>query len=454
MSIHVLGVIVLALVFILGTLRPVNIGIYALIGAFVLGVGFMGESSKELLTGFPGDVFVLLVGVTYLFGLAATNGTLEWIVDRAADRIGDRRALIPWLLFVFSSIPTLAGALGPAGIAMLAPPCLKLAEKYRINRKLAALIVMHGSCAGNFSPLNGLAVVAQAAAEQNDIVISGMALFLGNYGYNLALAVVIYIIFGGLTLLREGAETRAEVRMSAGTRSLARSSVMVGAGASAPAVRTPISVPDRTGELADNLPKRIRMDQVFTILAIAGVVIVALGFKQDLGFTSLIAAATLHSIFVNRFKGADKKIVWSVVLLITGIMTLVAAMQRFGTIDWVGSGIAGLNAPLLTAYLLCLVGAVTSAFGSSAGLIGVLVPLAVPFIVQGDIDPTWVIVALAVSATVVDAMPFSSVGALTLSNTPETERPKMLKFMLVWGTAMVITAPAFTWLAFVLPTSL
>lgn len=447
LSIHIMGVIVLALVFILGTWRPVNIGIYALIGTFVLGVVLAGESAKEVVGGFPADVFVLLVGVTYLFGLAATNGTLEWIVDRAAELVGDRRALIPWLLFAFSSLPTLAGALGPAGIAMLAPPCLKLAEKYNINRRLAALMVMHGSCAGNFSPLNGLAVVVQSAAETNNIVVSSMALFLGNYGYNLALAVVIYLVFGGITLTREGSEMR--INQHAG--------VLVGAGASVPSKSNgSVHRTSRSGTFSDLdevARNPIRVDQVTTIIAIVGVVVLALGFKQDLGFTALIAAALLHTVFASRFKGAEKHIVWPVVLLICGVMTLVAVMQRYGTIEWVGSGVAGLHAPLLIALLLCFVGAVTSAFGSSAGLIGVLVPLAVPFIAQGQINATWVIVALAISATVVDAMPFSSVGALTLANTPEPERPKMLKFMLAWGTIMIVTAPLLTWTIFVLPSS-
>ncbi len=89
-------------------------------------------------------------------------------------------------------------------------------------------------------------------------------------------------------------------------------------------------------------------------------------------------------------------------------------------------------------------------------LVGVFqaVPLAVPFIATGGIDATWVLVGLCISATVVDAMPFSSVGALTLSTAPEDEQPQLFRFMLVWGAAMIVTAPIFTWLVFILPTSL
>lgn len=445
-SIHLIGVIVLALVFVLGTARPVNIGIFALIATFLFGTTLGGESVEDLLLGFPADVLVLLVGVTYLFGLAATNGTLEWVVERAVRAFGDRPALVPWLIFAFSSIPTMAGALGPAGVAMLAPLCLRLGERYGLSRRMSALMVMHGSCAGNFSPINGLAIIALTAAEQNGLEVSGTALFLGNLGYNVALGVVIYLVFGGRRLLAQGSAVRSQ-----------RALVGVGAASSTGGGAVAAGQAPASGgytELIGHAMTRIRVDQVATLIVIVAVAIASLVFDFDLGFVALTAAALLHTVFANRFEGADKKIVWSVVLLICGITTLVAALQRYGTIEWLGDGIAGMAVPLLTVFVLFLVGAVTSAFGSSAGLIGVLVPLAVPFIATGGISATWVLVGLCISATVVDAMPFSSVGALTLSTAPEDERPKLFRFMLVWGAAMIVSAPVFTWLAFILPTSL
>ncbi|WGP05935.1 SLC13 family permease [Bacillus subtilis] len=446
MSIHIIGIVALALVFVLGTLRPVNIGIIALIATFLLGSTFGGESPEGMLAEFPADIFVLLVGVTYLFGLASTNGTLEWVVEKAVHTFGDRPALVPWLIFVFSAIPTTAGALGPAGIAMLAPLCLRLGKRYGLSPYMSALMVMHGSCAGNFSPLNGLAIIAQTAAEKNGLEVSSLALFLGNLGYNLAIGVVIYFSFGGIRLLNEARTTR---------HGSVRRELVSTTGGAAPA---PISgrgpAPLDYKELDEKSKIPIRLDQVVTLVVIVAVAIAALVFDVDLGFMSLLAAGFLHCIFANRFKGADKKIVWSVVVLICGVTTLVGLLERYGTIAWVGDGIVGIGAPLLTAFVLCLVGAATSAFGSSTGLIGVLVPLAVPFIANGDISATWVLVALAISATVVDTMPFSSLGALTLSTTPESERPKLFRFMLAWGGAMIVTAPIFTWMAFILPTSL
>ena len=104
MSIHVIGVATLALVFIVGTLRPVNIGALSLVATFLIGTLVVHESPEKILSGFPPDLFVLLVGVTYLFGLAAANGTIEWLIDRAVRLLGDRPLLVPWLIFFFSAV--------------------------------------------------------------------------------------------------------------------------------------------------------------------------------------------------------------------------------------------------------------------------------------------------------------------------------------------------------------
>ena len=80
-----------------------------------------------------------------------------------------------------------------------------------------------------------------------------------------------------------------------------------------------------------------------------------------------------------------------------------------------------------------------------------MVPLAVPLMARGDIGTTGLVVALAISATVVDATPFSTVGALVVANAEDDERARIYRGLLLWGGAMVVTAPLLTWLIFILP---
>jgi di/tricarboxylate transporter len=454
LSIHVVGVLGLVLIFLIGTLRPINLGALSLVATFLVGTIFVGEPVKEMYSGFPVDLLVLLAGVTYLFAIASNNGTVERVVTGAARLVKDRRALIPWIVFVAAALPAMGGALGSAGVALLAPLSLRLARRYDIDRRMIGLMVVHGAASGNFSPLNVLGAIVHQAVARNGLEMSSSTLFLGNLAYNVVLGAVIYLVFGGLRLTRGGAGPKAinPQPAFAGTA----------AGVSASGIHDVASlppdpaqgVPGEVAEPAERVephPGRVGIDQVCTLIAILAVAVAALGFGLNIGFLAFCAAAVLQLIFPASSGQAEKKIAWGVVLLVCGIVTYVAALQRYGTVEAVGAGIAGLSAPLVTGLLICVVGAVTSAFASSAGILGAMIPLAVPFMARGEIGTTGLVVALAISATVVDATPFSTVGALVVANAEDEERQRVYRGLLLWGAAMVITAPLLTWLIFIVP---
>src|SRR5262245_43907990 len=167
---------------------------------FIVGTIFKGEPVTQMFAGFPVDLFVLLAGVTYLFAVAANNGTVERIIEGAARLVKDRRALIPWIVFVAASLPAMAGAIGSAGVAILAPLSLRLAERYDIDRRMIGLMVIYGAGAGNFSPLNVLGIIVAQTVTRNGLTMSSTALFVSNLVYNTVLAAVIYLLFGGLRL--------------------------------------------------------------------------------------------------------------------------------------------------------------------------------------------------------------------------------------------------------------
>lgn len=412
MSVHVVGVIGLILIFIIGTVRPINLGALGLVMTYVVGSAVVGEGVGEMFAGFPVDLLVLLVGVTYLFGVASTNGTVERIVNGAAHVVQGRRMLVPWLVFVVASLPAMAGALGSAGVAMLAPLAMRLAERYHIDRRMVGLMVVHGAAAGNFSPLNVLSAIVLNAVKKNGLSMSSSTLFLANVGYNVALAACIFVVFGGLR------------------------------GATTPAAGL-----DEEAETA----RPFTVAQIATMLSLAAVAAGAFVFGLSVGFLALGAAVLLHLAFPAESAKADQRISWGVVLLVCGIVTYVAALQRYGTMTAVGNGLAGIGSPLMTGLLLCALAAITSAFASSAGILGATIPLAAPILAGGALGTTGLVVAIAISATVVDATPFSTVGALVVASADRDEQTMVYRGLLRWGFVMVVTAPILTWLLFILP---
>src|SRR5918995_726638 len=116
--------------------------------------------------------------------------------------MGAQAALVPWAMFLVTATATSAGAPGPAATAMMAPVLLGLSKKYDINSRLAALMVVHGSCAGNFSPVNPIGAIVNGTVARSGLPDQPMALFAANFIYNAVLGLVIYASFGGAELLR------------------------------------------------------------------------------------------------------------------------------------------------------------------------------------------------------------------------------------------------------------
>lgn len=396
----------------IGTLRSINLGALSLAATFLIGFLLGRESLADIYRGFPVDLMVLLVGVTYLFGIAVSNGTIERLVIAAAMQVKHRRAALPWIVFAVAALPTMVGALGSSAAALLAPIALRLAERCSLDRRMIGLMVLHGSACGNFSPLNALSVIVLQGTARSGLEMSASALFLANVAYNIVLGVVIFLWFGGLRLGNAPAE-QAEQEIH-------------------------VAVSQRPG-----------CDQLCTLAAILIVLLLALTYGLSIGFLALIAAVTLHLIFPGSSSGAERNIAWEVVLLVCGIVTYVAALQRYGTVDAIGAAIAAIEAPLFSALLICLVGAVASAFASSAGILGAMIVLATPFMIQDHVGAVGFIIALAVSATVVDSSPFSTAGALVVANAREGERQHVYRGLLAWGAVMVLSAPLVTWLFFV-----
>ena len=171
---------------------------------------------------------------------------------------------------------------------------------------------------------------------------------------------------------------------------------------------------------ADEVPDLDR-DKILTLIGIAMLIVVALLFDVDVGFVALSIAAVLSLISPSVTKGAVNKVAWPTVLLICGIVMYVGLLETIGTIDWMGEQVAKIDSALLAALLICYVGGVVSAFASTTGILGALIPLAVPFLETGAVGAVGLIIALSISSSVVDSSPFSTSGALTVANTPRGE---------------------------------
>ncbi|MBD1544525.1 hypothetical protein G9E11_20235 [Arthrobacter sp. IA7] len=459
MSAPVLSIIILAVMFLLATVLPLNMGALAFVGAFLLGSVVLGMSTSDILANFPGGLFLTIVGVTYLFAIAQNNGTIDLLVRGAVRLVGSKVALIPWVMFAITAVITAVGALSPAAVAIIAPIALSFAAKHKINPLMMGMMVIHGAQAGGFSPIAVYGVTVNGIIAKTDLAASPMAIFLASFIFNLAIAVVLFIVLGGSKLLSTKTgrlvEQAAESRMAVSVGARAAGATLRGSGtdiSSSGVAAKGTSGSASAAKSASDGGARATVPQLVTIAGLIALAVISLGFKVDVGFVSITIAMVLALVSPAAQKGAINKISWSTVLLICGMLTFVGVLEEAGTIKFVSDGVAHLGMPLLAALLICYIGAIVSAFASSTAILAALIPLAVPFLSSGEIGAVGVIAALAVAATIVDVSPFSTNGALVLANAPEdVDKDKFYKQILAYSGIVVVAGPAIAWLVMVLP---
>ncbi|MBZ6306506.1 SLC13 family permease [Streptomyces olivaceus] len=468
MSPELISILVLVVVFVIATTRSVNMGALAFAAAFGVGTLVADLDADGIFAGFPGDLFVVLVGVTYLFAIARANGTTDWLVHASVRLVRGRVVLIPWVMFALTGALTAIGAVSPAAVAIVAPIALSFATRYGISPLLMGTMVVHGAQAGGFSPISIYGSIVNGIVEREKLPGSEVGLFFASLVANLLIAAVLFAVLGGRKLWAQGAvpdggdadgtgdgggssgsgdakSTGESTGETTGTGTGGVTGTASSPGPTAVAVRPEPGVGGGLGGTVLN-PARIA-----TLVALVALVVAVLGFDLDAGLTAVTLAVVLSAAWPDDSRRAVGEIAWSTVLLICGVLTYVGVLEEMGTITWAGEGVGGIGVPLLAAVLLCYIGAIVSAFASSVGIMGALIPLAVPFLAQGEIGAVGMVAALAVSATVVDVSPFSTNGALVLAAAPDVDRDRFFRQLMVYGGIVVAVVPALVWLVLVVP---
>jgi len=459
MPVEVVSILILAAIFLIATLLPVHMGVLSLAAAFILGMfvldGATDDKVDTLFAGFPGDLFVILAGVTLLFAIAKANGTVDLVVQAAVRSVGGRVAFIPWVMFAITGVLTGVGAVVPGAVAIIAPIGLRFARRYGINPVLMGLMIINGATAGGFSPISIFGTITNGVVDSEGLEGSPGFLFGASLVFNVVLGIVTFVLFGGRALIgmRDTGDGTLEAA-DGGSPGPRRSRLGRGpaeqTGSSASATATRVRRDDDVEEPEE--VTGLNLNRGLTIVGLVALVLGALFFDLDVGFGAFVIAAVLMLVDAEASKGAVGQIAWPTVLLVCGIVTYVSLMQELGTDEFVGEKAAALGIPLLAALLICFIGGFVSAFASTTGILGALIPLAVPFL-QSDnaVGAIGLITALAISSSVVDSSPFSTSGALVLANAPDDQRDFVYKRLLQWGFSMVVVAPLVTWAILVLP---
>ena len=439
MTVEIIALIVLVAIFAISAIRNIHMGALALVAALIVGVLVVGESFDDVLGGFPVDALLILLGITFLFGIAREVGVIDWLVDRSVRLIGDRVALIPWAMFI---IGTLVACLGTSHAAFtIVPIAMSLAAKHRIHSTMMAIVMSSAIVGGALAPTSINGITVMTVAQTAGIPYNPALMFGLSVGINTIVVLVAFFMFGGRELISRGRTARAASLAAATSGSLSTG----GSARGGTALLTKTELKPLTGFQTVVLVS-------IPLLVIGFFAITLLEVDLNLGAVALTLAVVLSFIKPDVGRKAMTRVDWSTILLLGGIITYVGVLTRLGAIDQLGEAARSVSEPLLAAFVICVIAGLVSAFASTIGILGALIPLAVPLLVPGGgLEMTGFIFALAISASLVDCAPFGTTGATIVASGVEEDRPRLYRHLMTWGLSMVIIGPVVTILLFVVP---
>lgn len=427
MTIADLSILVLLLLFAATALRGFNLGLGAFAAAFLVGTA-TGIPSDEVTGFFPADFFILIVGVTALFTVAKINGTLDWMLDGLLRLVRGRALLVALVPFVAGALLAAFGTLPAAATAIVAPIALGLSARYGLPPLMMAVLGIMGILSGLLSPL---AVYGVTAHQQSTSMGLGMpdhapvTLLVGS------LTAGVVVCAGALTV------TRFLGALPTG-RSLVPAGGHTGSAAGDPA---------HAGRAPDRADAPALSVRVVTLVGMATVLVLSVGFDMNIGYLGLTAACLQLLILRIEPAPAVARMPWGIVLLIGGLLTYIGVMQDLGAFERISDLLTIEGSAMLTLLLLCYIAGITSFAASSIAVFVTAMPL-LPAVVEAGVSPVGAVLAVALSSVVVDINPLGITGGLILGAAPEETRPTLFRQLLLYGLVSVAVGPLIVWAVF------
>ena len=358
----------------LGFFRKMNTGLVCIGFALLLGK-IAGMADRDIIGGFNYSLFLMLLGVTYLFGLAEINGTLKLLTRKITVLAGKHTYMIPVVMYVFA---TVLSALGPGTIpttAIMMVFGMTLAVEMKINPAMLAAIIFLGAAGGGMSPLAATGIIGLDLCQGFGLTGIELPLLVNGVLSSTVYAALVYVAFGGYKL---------------------KSDVVL--------------------QFSD-IPA-FNKEQIITLIGIAGMVGLVLLFKVNVGLASFTVAMVLSFLRVSDEEQALKKIPWGTLLLICGVGVLMNVIIALGGIDLLSASLASVMSAKSATTILGVTAGVMSWFSSTSGVVMPTLIPTIPHIIEQmsiSVNPVEWVTAISMVSNTAGISPLSTGGALALA---------------------------------------
>jgi len=373
MNPSILSLLGLILSITIGIVAKINIGLLAIGMAFIVGLAIKMDT-KAIVASWPNSLFMMLFGMSLLFGIASANGTLKRLVEKSANGLKGHVRFLPLLLFFTTAI---IAALGPGNIAMVAmmmPLAMALAKEEKISQLLVAAMVILGANAGGLSPLAPTGIIASNLAKQDGLQIS-YTLFRDMLFISTFFGIATYILMKGYKI-----------------------------------PHNPV--------INENVAKPFTSKQK-TTLAVILMAVLAIIFGWNIALTAFLASGCLLLLRVTTEKEALSQVPWSAILLVCGVALMISIVDKTRGMDIIIAALSRFTNERTAGPIMAFLGGLMSLVSSASG---VVLPTLIPTVkgvsaqVGGAVRPEALISALVIGSHLVSPCPFSTLGALVIAS--------------------------------------
>lgn len=391
---------------IVGFIRKVNVGIISIALAVLVG-RLVGMNDTKIISGFSASLFIMLVGVTYLFSIVQINGTLELIAKKAVAVAGKRTWLIPIIVYMLGYLIAAVGPGAIPAIAIMAVFSVPLAIVMGADPIMLGAIGVIGTLGGRMTAITPEGILISDIATKQGVTNVILPLLSNATISTVILAVLVYVYYKGYKVKGEN----------------------------------PLKLSD--------LPKFNKYQQI-TILGVVVMIFAVTVLKVNVGLASFLVATILILLKVADEAQCLKAVPWGVLILITGVGVLMNIVISSGGINLLAKTLAKFMNSITAGPIIGITAGLMSWFSSA---LGVVFPTMIPTVgtivktVGGNVSSTELISAIGIAASVAGLSPASTGGALILASyvsstncSKEEQNKKFIELFVMSVLAVLLVA--------------
>ena len=397
-----LALIILLCALIFGIWRKINMGVVS-IGVSLLLAIIAGISLKIIYQGFPIQLFITLLGTMLFFSILQVNNTLTTVSNYIVKKIGNQLFLLPIVMYILAFV---LSAVGPGAIPVLPISILiavNLAKNLGLSPILMGGLATLGSVGGTLSPIALTGVIVEGLLSELGLPGMQAELFTMGAIVNFMFAVILYLFYKGYSIK-----------------------------------------PNSNINYSEKIT--FTREQIFSLLLLALLIIIVIGFKLDVGLVAFALSIILLT-YSSKLEGqAIKGIPWSVIIMVCGVNVLMMLVKKLGAVTLLANILAGFMNESTAPAIMALTGGIMSQFSSANG---VVIPTLVPTTADianfiGGTTSVYELTFAIIVAAVLTFSPLSTAGSLIMAaysqgeDVTESDTNKVFLHLFIWTFVMLI----------------